>query len=557
MKKETLCLKSLLLISVLCVGGFHIFSSALLTLFLTGIIIFKTFKTNKQKASLNLVLITFAVIVFSYLIVSLWAVDSGTAIYGFIKYLPVLLFAFLTNLYSYDERREVLTAIPWISVITGYVSFVMSFVPQLEKWMLVAERLGGFFQSPNVFAVFTLVGIIVLLSSEKLDWKKWVLLITSVILVFLSGSRTVFVLLLLVLIVSILKLKNRKTKIAIISSFFVIVLLSVVIAVLTDSFQTFGRFLTISLNSSTFLGRFLYFKDAIPVIFKNPFGLGYYGYYFSQGSFQTGVYSTAFIHNSVLQLLLDIGFVPVIFFCATLVSTIVSDKVQFREKFILVTIFLHSLFDFDFQFISILFVLVLTLDFEVFEVKQIKVNKVHSCVTLPLALLSIYFAAINILFLGGKFSTVEKIYGNDTQSKIYLLQSEENEYIAKQYADEIIEDNGMLAIAYDYKANLAFEDGDFEKVIEYKKKAIECAPYNLEEYLDYLDKLFVGIRLYTNVSEYSSAEICIKEAKKVKKQLEKQKTETSSLAWKIQDKPQLDLPQEYEEILNSLSSKEN
>jgi len=520
-----------------------------------GSIIFKSFQKNKQQVSINLVLITFAVIVFSYLIVSLWAVDSGTSVYGFVKYLPVLLFAYLVNLYSDNERREVLTALPLISVVTGYVAFVLSFVPVLKKWLLVAERLGGFFQSPNAFALFTLVGIIILLSSDKLDLKKWSLLIASIILVFLSGSRTVFVLMLLVVIVSIFRLENKKSKIAIFSAFFAVLVLSVVIALVTDSFQTFGRFLTISLNSSTFLGRLLYFKDAIPIIFKNPFGLGYYGYFFSQGTFQTGVYSTAFIHNSVLQLLLDIGFVPVILFCITLVATIISKNVQFREKFILVTVFLHSLFDFDFQFISILFVLVLTLDFDLFKVKRIKTDKLIAGATLPLAVISVYFAIVNILFLGGKFSTVEKIYGNDTQSKVYLLQIEKNEYIAEQYADDIIENNGMLAIAYDYKANLAFEEGDFEKVIEYKKKAIECAPYSLNEYLDYLDKLIVGIELYINANDYSSAEVCLKETKKVKTLLAKQKSETSSLAWKIQDKPQLDLPEEYEEMLNSIYAK--
>ena len=149
---------------------------------------------------------------------------------------------------------------------------------------------------------------------------------------------------------------------------------------------------------------------------------------------------------------------------------------------------------------------------------------------------------------------VEKIYGNDTQTKVFLLQAEDDEYIARKYADEIIENNGKLAIAYDYKANLAFADGDFEKVIEYKKKAIECAPYSLDEYLDYLDKLFIGIELYINANDYSSAEYCIKEAKKVERLLENKKKETSSLAWKIQDKPQLDLPEEYKEILDSFYS---
>ena len=46
-----------------------------------------------------------------------------------------------------------------------------------------------------------------------------------------------------------------------------------------------GRFLTTSLHSSTLLGRLLYAQDALPVILRHPFGLGYRSYTYMQGSF--------------------------------------------------------------------------------------------------------------------------------------------------------------------------------------------------------------------------------------------------------------------------------
>lgn len=50
------------------------------------------------------------------------------------------------------------------------------------------------------------------------------------------------------------------------------------------------RFYVFSIKESTFVGRLLYYYDALPVIRKNPFGLGYMGYYYIQQSIQTGVY---------------------------------------------------------------------------------------------------------------------------------------------------------------------------------------------------------------------------------------------------------------------------
>ena len=130
-------------------------------------------------------------------------------------------------------------------------------------------------------------------------------------------------------------------------------------------------------------------------------------------------------------------------------------------------------------------------------------------------------------------------------TKMFLIGSEDNESALLKYADEIIEENGCLAIAYDAKANEAYKKGDFKSVIEYKKKAIECAPYAIDEYIDYCEKLLVGISLYSQVNDFVSADACKKELFEIQEVLKDVEEKTNEIAWKIQNKPELKLPASY------------
>ena len=82
--------------------------------------------------------------------------------------------------------------------------------------------------------------------------------------------------------------------------------MAVILAVAAGSAGILERFTNISFGASTFLGRILYVQDALPLILKHPFGLGYYGYYFIQQSVQTGVYTVVNAHNELIQILLDV-----------------------------------------------------------------------------------------------------------------------------------------------------------------------------------------------------------------------------------------------------------
>ncbi len=557
-KDNLLFLKIIIILSSFLIGGYHLAVSCGISVLLLLYMLYVSFtEREKSKMQIGLTVVSIVILVVSYLLVTIWAIDRGTAIYGFFKILPVGLFALIVSSYDKSKRMELLECIPLTAAVNGILAYALSFIPALSDYFLVAERLGGFFQSPNAFAVFCLAGIIVLMTSEKINAKKWVLTVVLMLLVFLTGSRTGFIFLVFTISFLVFTIKNKKAKRNILLALSGIIVLSIIIVFVTDSVQTVGRFLTISLESSTFLGRLLYYLDAIPVIFKNPLGLGYYGYYFSQGSFQTGVYSVAFVHNSILQFLLDVGFIPTILFVSALGVSLFSKNSNLRQKLLILVVFGHSLFDFDLEFTAVFLVLVLAMDFEALNKKELPYDKiVVSIVSSVFILTSVYFGFVNTLYLLDEYKAVEKIYGFDTLSKVQLIIQEKDITLLEEYANDVINNNGYLAIAYDVKANAAYKKGDFEKVVEYKDKALECAPYSLEEYTDYCDKMIVGISLYEDFGDTYSVEFCKNKLVSVKEKAEKTKEKTSALGWKIYDKPQLELPANYIKAIKACENHE-
>lgn len=543
-------LKAFVFFSPFLFGGYHIWTSAVFSLLLfIYVLLFGFSDKGRIKEKLSLTFLSLALIPLAYLVVSLWAVDSGTAVYGFAKFLPVALFAFILIPLSKDEKAELIDVIPYSAVAMGIVSYALSFMPLFSEQFLVASRLGGFFQYPNSFACFCLTGIPIVLLKEKLTYKNWIVAILLVGIIFLTGSRTVFLLLLAVSAFLLFRMQSKnRIRLAVLLSGAVAV--SMIVVLVTDNLQTIGRYLTISLESSTLLGRLLYYRDALPVILKHPFGLGYYGYYFSQGAFQSGVYSVAFIHNDLLQLFLDIGWIPTLLFVFVVVRSFLSENNGVAEKTIMSIICAHSLFDFDLQFISVFLVLVLTLDFETHQLITVKItNRVTVIILTVVIAVSSYFGAINSLFFMKKYDTVNKIYGNDTQSQIFLMTDEDDYEIINSYADSIISRNRYVSVAYSAKANYALKNGDIKSFIDYKENAIGCALYSIDEYNDYCGKLLMALNMYLKAGDRESAVFCAEKVSGIEDMLAEVRDNTDSLAWKIKDKPELELKEEYAEYI--------
>lgn len=524
-------------------GGYFVYVSALLGILLLAVTLYRIVWKKEITMAADWNLAAFAVLTFSYLIVSMWAVDTGVAVMGFIKFLPLLLFYIYVSGESEEARERMIQFLPAMGTVMTVLAFAAMQLGLLDRVVSVAGRLAGFFQYPNTYAVFMLICFIIVVYRFDITHPDWMDLLHMGIALFgiyMSGSRTVFILTALAMFwLGVSQKKVRKPLLIITAAGAVLI----GIAALIGGGDAIERITSISLGASTFIGRILYAVDALPVILQHPFGLGYYGYYFIQQSIQSGVYSVVNVHNELLQFLLDVGVIPTALMCAALVRTVISKRTSARNRMALVLLLLHSLFDYDFQFLVIGFVLILLLDIR--EAKRYKApvltRSVLAAAGIGSAVFGIVCGASEFLYTQGKYEASLHIYGGNTLSEIRLLTEVETAEEMRQIAEDIISKNEYVSLAYSARARANLSEGKVRPFMEDKRNAIRLAPYQMEEYVDYLEVLYYCENLYLENGNIEDARICAAQAAEVPEMVEAVREKTHPLAWKIKDRPDLEL----------------
>lgn len=535
-------------------GGYYISVSALLGIILTGVLFYRMYIDKKVTAAWDLNMLAFAVLVFGYLAACLWAVDSGMALLGVVKFLPLLLFYVLVS-GSEEERERMIGLLPMLGALMTLFSFLMMQFPVYEEWVSVAGRLAGFFQYPNTYALFMLICLVLVvwrMDDQKPDWLEVVYAGAAVFGIIMSGSRTVYILT-AVTVVWFLAVKTPVRK-AILPVVVLGLICTLVIAAVAGGLGILERFTEISLGASTFLGRLLYVRDAVPLIIHHPFGLGYYGYYFIQQSVQTGVYSVVNAHNELVQILLDVGVIPAAVMCAALVRSVCTKRTGMRNRMVLVLILLHSLMDYDFQFLAMGFVLILLLDMRNVRTQRVPVltGAVTGAAGLGVAAIAVLGGLSDVCYTSGNYETALKLYSGNTLAQTMLLTEADTAEEMKETAEALISRNPYLAVAYSARARAAFSEGDVGAFIEDKQQAISLAPYQYEEYTDYLEILYYCENMYLQNGNTEDARICAERAAEIPELLDEVRERTSSLGWAIADRPQVTLSRESLEMIREM-----
>lgn len=533
-------------LSFLLVGLYFEIASAIIAIGFLILIIYKM-RLNEWMMCWNKSFLAVLVLVVFYMISPAWAIDHGMAAWGIAKYYPLLLFSLHLFLLSGIERMRLLYDLPLIGTIMTGVSVVLQWIPSIRRYFSVNERLAGFFQYPNTFACFLLISFGVLLYQEKdkLDVSEMIMGGFLWFGIIQSGSRSIFILSIPVLVVGIFRMKNKKSIFMSLSALLIGSAFSMLVSIGTAS-DTSTRLSEISLNASTFLGRILYWKDAIRVILQHPFGIGYLGYYFSQASFQTGVYTVRWVHNDVLQLLLDVGWIPAVIFYAVVIKAIVVDKVTIVQKLVASIILTHGMFDFDLEFVAMYFVLLLCLEWDDRNIiKSSAFDTMLLFVQICMSFLSVYFGSASALTNFHCYDTGVKLYPWNTAAKIGLLEREDELEKQHQLALEIIKSNQYISLAWNVLAQSAYTNGDFENVINYKQNSLSVSRYSTESYIEYYEMLRIGQALYKEVGDEYSEKICFDEIVHIQTMIDEVKASTDPLAWKITDKPYFSLPADY------------
>lgn len=477
----------------------------------------------------------------------IWGTDRGMALIGAVHFLPLPLFVLLLEQYTPEQRMGLLRKMPYAASAMVILSFLLSRIPFLESWFLVAGRQAGFFQYPNTYAVYLLFALVLVLFGASLRFGRlpWLILLTLGII--LSGSRIVFFLLMAVFLVFFVREKSGKARLSVLIIAGAAVLGSVLFVLLTGNRESIGRFLTSSFTASEFVGRLLYARDAIPVILRHPLGLGYTGFHWLQGSFQTGVYSTQHVHNELLQLLLDVGWVPAGLFLWALRRSLRSRGGGFCRKMLLGVLLLHCLLDFDTQFVSVAILLFLVLDAEP-QARKLSAAGVRRRLFAGLlsvsGLLSVWLGAASSFFYLGNSSAALRLYPGYTAAMVDLL-SGAPEADLSPLADRILRQNQSVALAHDAKARSLFSAGSFSGMREQKLEAIRLARYYKSEYLDYFDMLIYSYYIYQQNGDPASTDRCLALIQEIPAMLEAAEAQTSKLGRMIKDQPDLTLPPPY------------
>lgn len=538
-------------LSVIFAGLFHDYTACISSIVLSVFICIYCIKNKSLNIYINPISIAAAVIVFFYGISVIWALDRGMAPFGFVKNLPLLLFLVML-MQSKESAAEIKFCLPYFSAFITVVTSVLAQIPMLKRFFSVDGRLSGTFQYPNTFALLLLVSLIIALTKEKVKIPD---IVCSAVLLFgilYSGSRIVFVFTLLSALALIFIAKDKKIKLILpIGS--VLALAGVGLYVLiSGGAGIFERFLTPFTQSSTLNGRILYTLDMLPVVLRHPFGMGYMGYFYFQQSVQTGVYSVMYVHNELLQFMLDIGWIPSLLFYGAVVRVILKKHTPSYERLILGVILLHSLLDFDFQFLSVMFLVIIFCDFQ--SGKNITLKNVKSIVLCSvLSVISLYFGIVSILYYANRSEQCHALYPFHTQNEVSRLIIASDVRQTEKISSDIVSRNKYVAVAYDALAKISYSKGDFSKVIEYKNRIFEIAPFDSEQYAEYCTMLMQGISLYNQAGDKSSAQVCRKELVAAREKLNSLNDRLSFFAKRIDEQPTTVLPDVINEYIDSLS----
>ena len=533
----------LLWAALLYIGAYHEYVACLFSVALFGVLLWKAKKNGGIKWRFDPVSIPVFVLVVFLFFTPFWAVDAGTAFVGALKFLPLLLYECL--LWQENRRTEILDRLPWAAGGLVILSLILMWIPPVASFFTVRGRMAGIFQYPNAFAAFLLLAQVLLVTRGKFNWQKALLLAVLVGGMVYTGSRATFVLALFIHFLVFLTGPGKKRKWIAVLSLAAVVTGLFLYARFSGAENAVTRLFSLSFMESSLLGRILYVFDALPQILRRPFGMGYLGWNYIQHAIQTGVYTVRFVHSDPVQILLDVGWIPFGLFIWTVVVFFRSRKVARGEKLAALALLLHASFDFDLQFLSLCFVLLVLMPPREGKTKMIlKKLSPRRALAGALALGCLYMGTALFFARFHQAPFAQELYPWYTPNEEYYLSRQTDVRRAREIADHILERNANCKIAYSAKVRAAYAEGKLGEVIRIKNKLFEVAPFSYEEYEEYARLLLQGVSLYQRQGDAESVDYCRKELFAIPDRLARLKDRQSALGKLIQDQPVTTLPEE-------------
>ncbi|WML33090.1 O-antigen ligase family protein [Clostridium sp. OS1-26] len=364
---------------------------------------------------------------------------------GFITYLAVLLFYLLfTNLHM-----------PKVLDYFAYITSISAFIFIIFQGLILNKRIDGTFGYANTYGLLLLIGLYMNEIRTEQKFKssiQWVLILG----ILLTESRNTFIyLFIFALICYFAEYKEKNYRIAInffttiifyglvkyfglgtafvipvfyiplyhfynksgvkikkqISLFFAIAIVVSLSLLVFGKFNFNTRVSNISLDSGSLQERFIYYEDCFQSIIKNPLGSGINSFVYKQYKNQSAFYDIKYIHNSLLQVCYDMGilglaaFMFIFIYGVYMILKSEKDRLKVLKLAMFLTIYFHSLLDFDFSFTSIFIIVVMIMSFlDKRSSFTIRKSVKMSMIILGL-IISVYILIINsLVFLGNIYA---------------------------------------------------------------------------------------------------------------------------------------------------------
>lgn len=484
------------------------------------------------------------------IVVSFWAVDYMDNMLGVLRLSVVCLWLWLLRCREQREIAFAIRVLPWLGCFTVLLSFFSVPISSLKPYFWENSRMSGFFQYANTNGLFLALGIMILIYSwEEEKRKKYDIL--QLILLFIgllfTGSRSV--LLLFLLWGCFYGIRRKEFRKPFLMGIGLCGVIAGIFVAVTGNTANIGRIFTIFTSNSTFWGRLLYYRDGLMVLCKSFWGLGRLGYYYSQGTFQSGVYHIKFIHNDFLQLALDYGIFALVLLLIFLGWQLWKGKQGRVYKELFSFLCIASLTDFHFQYLFIIMVACLFLDYGE-GVKEKKSQLRENYVIFPILIVGFLYVGIATgCGKNGKLDIALSMLPDYTFAQEKMILREMGSPESFEMATGLLQKNPYNITASIARGTFFASQLAAGECIDEFDRVLELDPYNVEYYEQYevlLQNMIIQLQEYANTIGISGDDsekinedmMCLrKRADSLQAELKSQKERTSALAYRIKDKP--------------------
>ncbi len=477
----------------------------------------------------------------SFLVTSFYAIDKGMTVLAFFKNAVIVLFFLLFM--QYEKQERYFQMIAYSGAGSVIVSIAMALLKVPGVWN--DNRMQGVFLYANSYGLYLLLGLTILMNQVDIHKKDYFLLSLLMIGIVLTNSRAIILLTIFSMIVSLFFNKQKwKKMIVCMLAFLTLFVGSHYYSKLDKRID--GKML----QSSEFLTRLMYYQDAILLIKERPFGYGYEGFYYKQSETQTGVYDSKFVHNSVLQVLLDVGFIPCICLMVMVCFSFFDKKQTKKNRLLMILIMGHSLIDIDLEYLIFVLMMILMIP----EEEKTSFTQITS-VKWIFYTTTLLYTWLLLGEIGYKTKDYEFTYQvvpfhtEALQERLYSVAEEEEQF---KLAKKIYRLNQNVSGVYEAFSNHEQKEKNFDKALVYEKKRLALNKYTMYNYIMYADFLSKAFHYYRGEKNLEKMKEYGSEVLQIESRIQEVLNETNPLCYRTIHPPQLEMPQELREFIQKM-----